>query len=474
MKPKSSFSVCLIALVSATLPLAAQVKPSETPNNSLKEFSKTLEDLSSRTGRSVVQIFVRSYVTPDASDQSSELLVKENTSGSGILMSADGFILTNAHVVRGARDVKVQLNIRAQREARSQGDRSLNRPVDGHVVGVDRDSDLAVVKIDRNNLPFLSLGDSDELHQGEVVLALGNPFGLDNSVSMGVVSALARQIKGSGAMVYIQTDAPINPGNSGGPLLNTDGQVVGINTMIFTESGGSEGVGFAIPSNIAREVYAQLKAQGHVHRAQLGIVGQTITPDLAEGLSLETNHGVVISDLEPEGPAAHGGLQVDDIITGLNGHNITGLQQLEAYIFRLTPGKTVSVRVQRGMGELSLPVVAEEQSGSELDSLADLVDPQRNVVPQLAIVGLDLSKDVLKLLPELRRPTGVVVAARKTNAPYSGPLLETGDVIYEINRQVVNGVASLRSQLDKMKSGQAIVLLLERNGQLIYVPLELD
>ena len=440
----------------------------------LNQFSKALETLSARTGRSVVQIFVRSYVTPDASDQSSELLSKESSSGSGILLSADGYILTNAHVVRAAHDVKVQLNIRMEREARQQGDRSLNRPIDGRVIGIDRDSDLAVVKIERTNLPFLTFGDSDELKQGQIVVALGNPFGLDDSVSMGVVSAVSRQIKGDDPMVYIQTDAPINPGNSGGPLLDADGQVVGINTLIFTQSGGSEGIGFAIPSNIAREVYTQLKAKGHVHRAQLGIVWQSITPDMADGLSLETDHGIVISDLEPNGPAVKAGLQTDDIKTALNGRPVTTLHQMEAYVFRLAPGTTVTLRVQRGTGELDLPVVTEEQSGGQLDSLADMVDPAKNVVSQLGIVGLDITKEVLKLIPELRRPAGVVVAARKANAPYSGPLLQAGDVIYEVNRHVVNGVDSLRGVLSRMKSSESVVLLIERSGVLMYVALQLD
>ena len=442
--------------------------------SALKDFSKTLEELSDRTGRSVVQIFVRSYVTNDSTDQVSDLLSKENSSGSGIIMSADGYILTNAHVVRGAHDVKVQLNIRMEKEAREQGDRSFNRPLTGTVVGIDRESDLAVVKIDKANLPFLKFGDSDQLKQGQIVLALGSPLGLDNSVSMGVVSGVSRQIKGDDPMVYIQTDAPINPGNSGGPLLDADGRVIGINTLIFSQSGGSEGIGFAIPSNIARQVYTQLKTKGHVHRAQLGIVGQTITPDMAEGLSLETDHGVVVSDLKPDGPAAHAGLQTDDIITGLNGRSVTSLHELEAYIFRLDPGTTVNLRVQRGEGELTLPVVTAEPSGGELDSLADMVDPTRNVVAELGIVGLDVTKEVLKLIPELRRPAGVVVAARKTNAPYSGPLLQAGDVIYEINRHVVSGVDALRKQLGHMTSGQAVVLLIERNGVLMYIPLQLD
>jgi len=285
----------------------------------LKQLSSSFEEISQHSGRAVVQIFVRSYVTAESSATDGELLTAENSSGSGILMSADGYILTNAHVVKNAHTVKVQLNVRTEAEAREQGDRTYNRAINGTLVGEDRESDLALIKIDKKNLPFLDFGDSDNLKQGQIVLALGNPLGLDNSVSLGVVSAGARQIKPDEPMVYVQTDAPINPGNSGGPLVDAEGRVVGINTFILTQSGGSEGIGFAIPSNIARDVYRQLKTQGHVHRAQLGLVGETITPDMAEGLGLETNHGIVISDLQPEGPAAHGGLEVDDIVIGLNG-----------------------------------------------------------------------------------------------------------------------------------------------------------
>jgi serine protease Do len=463
-----------VGLAIGQQPASAQDKAIEKMA-ALKDLSKSFEDLSAETGRSVVQIFVRSYVTSsDETNQVSDLLTKESSSGSGILLSADGYILTNAHVVRGAHEVKVQLNVRAEAEARELGDHTFNRPMNGKVVGIDRDSDLAVVKIEKTNLPFLKFGNSDRLKQGQIVLALGNPLGLDNSVSMGVVSAVSRQIKGDDPMVYIQTDAPINPGNSGGPLLDADGRVVGINTLIFSQSGGSEGIGFAIPSNIAKEVYAQLKAKGHVHRAQLGLIGQTITPEMADGLSLETDHGVVISDLEPNGPAAKAGIQPDDIIIGLNGRAMTSVHELEAYIFRLAPGTSVDLKVQRGDGELSLPVVTEEQAGDELDSLADMVDPVKNVVPELGIVGLDISKPVLDLMPDLRRPAGVVVAARKANAPYSGPLLQTGDVIYEINRHVVGGVDALRDALSRMKGGQSVVLLIERSGHLMYIPLELD
>ncbi len=453
-------------------------KQAATPNpekmDVLKQLSASFEEISQRSGRAVVQIFVRSYVTASGSGSEGELLTAEDSSGSGIILSPDGYILTNAHVVKGAHSLKVQLNARIENELRAQGDRSLNRPIAGALVGIDHDSDLAVVKIDKKDLPFLTFGDSDELRQGQIVLALGNPLGLDNSVSMGVVSAVSRQIKPEDAMVYIQTDAPINPGNSGGPLVDTDGHLVGVNTFILTQSGGSEGIGFAIPGNIAREVYEQIKAQGHVHRSQLGIVGQTVTPEMAEGLKLEVDHGVIISDLEPSGAAAHGGLQVDDIIIGLNGRTVSRLRQLEAYIFRTSPNTKVVVRVQRGTEQMDVPMVTEEQSGGELDALADAVDPVKNVVPELGIVGLDINKEVRELMPDLRRPSGVVVAAHKSGAPYSGPPIEVGDVIYGVNRNVVTGVAQLRQYLSALKQGEPLVLLVERDGRLHYVALQSD
>lgn len=451
----------------------APAVPNPQKMDVLRQLSTSFEEVSQRSGRAVVQIFVRSYVTPENSETNGELLTAENSSGSGILMSSDGYILTNAHVVKNAHSVKVQLNVRTEMEARELGDHSVDRPLNGTVVGIDRETDVAVIKIDRNNLPYLAFGDSNQLKQGEIVLALGNPLGLDNSVSLGVVSAVARQIKPDDAMVYIQTDAPINPGNSGGPLVDAEGRVVGMNTFILTQSGGSEGIGFAIPSNIAREVYSQLKTQGRVHRAHLGITGETVTPEMAEGLDLETHHGVIVSDLDAEGPAAHAGLQVDDIIIALNNKRMTTKHELEANVFRTAPGTKVMLRVQRGSEQLDLAVIAEEQSGDELDALADTVDPSKNLVPELGIVGLDITKAVHELMPDLRRPAGVVVAARQSNTPYSGPALQTGDAIYGVNRQVIGSVEQLRHTLGAMKSGQAAVLTIEREGHILYVAIEL-
>jgi serine protease Do len=462
----------------ATKSQAPQSRPPAAPNPSkmdaLRELSSSFEEISRHSGRAVVQIFVRSYVPAESSQNVSDLLAAENSSGSGIIMSPDGYILTNSHVVKNAHTVKVQLNVRTQAEAREQGGTSLNRPIPATIVGIDRETDLAVVKIARTNLPYLDFGNSDELKQGQIVLALGNPLGLDNSVSLGVVSAIARQVKADNPMVYIQTDAPINPGNSGGPLVDADGHVVGIDTFILSQSGGSEGIGFAIPSNLAKDVYVQLKAQGHVHRAQLGLVGQTITPDIAEGLELETDHGIIVSDVAPQGAAASAGIKADDIITGFNGKQITSLHELNARVFRLAPKTKVTLRVQRGADQMDLPVITQEQAGEELDALADLVDPLNNLVAEIGIVGLDITPAVLKLMPDLRRPAGVVVAAQKSHSVNPGSSLEVGDVIYTVNRNVVSNVAELKQRLRSLKSGSPVVLQVEREGRLIYVPLDLD
>lgn len=292
-------------------------------------------------------------------------------------------------------------------------------------------------------------------------------------MSPGIVSAVARQLKPDDPVSYIQTDAPINPGNGGGPLIDADGRVVSINTLILTQSGGSEGIGFAIPSNLASRIFRQLKTIGHLHRLPFGLVVQSITPSMADGLSLQRDQGVIVSDVEPGGPAAQAGIQTDDIILAMNGKLLESAPQLDSGIYRQTSGETISLQILRGEQVLDLKVSPEEKS-EQFDALADLMDPAANVTPQLGFVGLDVTKAVLQLVPDLRRPAGVVVAAHIATRSYSGPTLETGDVIYAMNRGVVSTVSGLRGMLDRLKAGGAVVLLVEREGKLTYVPLELE
>jgi serine protease Do len=341
------------------------------------------------------------------------------------------------------------------------------------LVGTDRATDLAVLKIDGKNLATLGLGDSSQLHQGELVMAYGNPFGLEGSASTGVVSSTSRQLKPDDPMAYIQTDAPINPGNSGGPLVDTEGRVVGINTMIYTRSGGSEGIGFAVPSNVVRNVYAQIRKDGHVHRGHIGVGLQSINATLAKGLGLGQDWGVVVNDIEPDGPAKAAGVQIGDVIQALNGRPVESASQLENEIYGLALTESVKLSLLRDGKTLNVTVPVHEQE-DDPQRFADMVNPENNLVPKLGILAIELDEKVAGMLPDLRHDYGLVVAARSVNSPYSGGELETGDVIYEINNAPTLSVKGLREALDGMKPGDAVALQVERGGHLMYLALELE
>ena len=301
------------------------VKPAHRGASAARRDEPPVRDLVDRVSPTVVQI-VAVAVAPTGRAASGEVGV-ERRGGSGVLVSKDGYIVTNAHVVESARSLDVLL---ARPAAPDDPGRSIVRPVrqrvEATVVGVDLETDLAVLKISETALPALDFGDSDQLGEGDLVLAFGSPLGLDNSVSMGVVSAVGRQLRPDDHMVYIQTDTSINPGNSGGPLVDMSGRIVGINTLIYSQSGGNEGIGFAAPSNIVQSVYKQIRANGRVRRGSIGVTAQTITPSLAEGLGLSQKWGVILSDVHPDSPAAAAGLAAGDIVTALDGTMENGRQ----------------------------------------------------------------------------------------------------------------------------------------------------
>ena len=314
-----SFQLCLAVMTAGAVllgqtpaPKAAEPLP---PAVSLNDFSTSLETLVNRVRPSVVQIYSTGYAASEESDATTaSLLSKQHSTGSGIILTEDGYIVTNAHVVKGARRIQVRLPSRSEASGRNVTLQPEGKLIDAKLVGLDRDIDVAVVKIDHTGLPFLAFGDSNRIHQGELVMAFGSPLGLESSVSMGVVSSVARALHPDDMMVYIQTDAPINPGNSGGPLVDMNGSVIGINTFILSSGGGSEGLGFAIPARIVDFVYHSLRQYGHVHRVEIGAVAQEITPTLADGLKLVQRWGVIVADVKPDGPAAAAGLQIQDIV----------------------------------------------------------------------------------------------------------------------------------------------------------------
>jgi len=456
------------------LVLAQQPAAPRAPRriDSLRDMSVELERLSRRVSRAVVQIFSTGYALSEEADggTNTAVVTRQRATGSGVILSADGYIVTNSHVVANARRVRVRV------PAEMPGHPLLepaDKVLDARIVGLDRDSDLAVLKVDKTGLSFLSLGDSDLLRQGQLVMAFGNPLGLENSVSMGVVSSVARQIKPDDTMIYIQTDAPINPGNSGGPLVDVSGHVIGINTFILSQSGGNEGLGFAIPSNVVRNVYTQLRAEGHVHRSEIGVSVETITPALATGLRLAQDWGVVVADVEANEPAAKAGLEAGDIVLSLNGKTMRDARQFELNLYRYRVGQQVSLELLRGDMKLSVDVPVEERE-DDPQRFADMVDPAKNTVSRLGILGIEIDRKIAAMLPELRKKYGVVVAARYGDSPYSGDSLVLGDVIYSVNTTPVTSVQALRAALDALKETDPLVMQVERRGRLVFVTMTIE
>jgi serine protease Do len=451
--------------------LPAAIEAPAAPD--LIRLSGTIERLVARVRPAVVQVITTAYL-PGETAPPGALLATQHATGSGVLVTADGYIVTNAHVVEGARRVQVVL---APPGPEPSAPKSILKPpgraLGAQVVGLDHESDLALLKVVETGLPFLSLGDSEALRQGQIVIALGSPMGLEGSVTFGVVSAVARQVKPDDRMVYIQTDAPINPGNSGGPLLDAEGQVVGINSFILTQSGGSEGIGFAAPSNIVRTVVDQLRKSGRVRRGEIGVVAQTVTPTLAAGLGLGQGWGVVLADVHPDGPGARAGLRVGDIVLTLDGKVTENARQFLVNLYPHTVGDTVIIEVLRGADRRKVPVAVVERP-SDPARLADLVTPERNVIARLGILGLDLDDALLRMLGPLRAQAGVVVAAA---APDSGSVqdpLRPGDVIYTLNQQSVTSVETLRGLLAKLSVGEPVVLHVERGGELRFIGFEIS
>jgi serine protease Do len=448
-------------------PTPAQPTERSAPALSLNDLSTSLEVLVNRVRPAVVQIFSTGYAAAEESDTTTtSLLTKQHSTGSGVMVAEDGYIITNAHVVRGARLIQVRL-------PSLRRDQPAAKLLEAKLLGMDREIDLAVLKIDKTGLPHLALGDSERLRQGELVMAFGNPLGLEGSVSMGIVSSTGRQLHPDDLMAYIQTDAPINPGNSGGPLIDSRGRVVGINTFILTQSGGSEGLGFAIPSNLVQRVYLQIRQEGHVHRGRIGVFAQTITPAIASGLSLAQDSGVILSDVEPEGQADKAGAKVGDIVLTLNGKAMHTAPQLEMEIFRAPRGHNVSLAVLRGSDHLTIDVSVAE-SEDDPQRFADMVNPEDNLIPRLGILGIGIDKKLGALLPDLRNGYGVVVAAGSATDLASGTGLKPGDVIYSVNAAPVSTVAALKSKIDEFKAGQEVVIQIERSGRLMFVTLELE
>jgi serine protease Do len=291
---------------------------------------------------------------------------------------------------------------------------------------------------------------------------------------MGVVSALARQADPSKALTYIQTDAPINPGNSGGPLVDMNGSVLGINTFILSQGGGSEGLGFAIPARVVEFVYQSLRKHGHVHRVEIGAIAQEITPTLAEALNLPQHWGVIVADVKPDGPADAAGLMIEDIILSADGRRIETLPSLSSALYLHRPDQVVKLEILRGKERKTLYVPAIEQR-DHMDEMIDAVDPEKSLLPRLGVLAIDLSGDLGdKLKSALRIPSGVIVVGKAIELVTPETGLQTGDVIHKLNKTLIDSTAGLRAAVDGLKAGDPVVLQIEREGELMFVSFEME
>jgi serine protease Do len=463
---------CVVAAIGAS-PARAQ-RPAPAPVNPLRDLNTAIEELARKVSPSIVQVVVTGYRSVEDSGRGDAGLVisRQRSVGSGAIIDADGYIVTNAHVVAGAQQVRVVLHSIPSDAGPLQSLVSQGATLPAQVVGVADDIDLALLKVDAKDLPALAFADYDQIRQGELVFAFGSPEGLRNSVTMGVVSSAARQLDPDSPSVYVQTDAPINPGNSGGPLVNVNGELVGLNTFILTQSGGSQGLGFAIPSVTIAAAYPQLRKFGHLHRGIVGVSVQAITPALAEGLALPRSTGVLVSDVVPDSPAAAAGVQVQDIIVAVNGKAIDSVPALTLAFSTRKAGDVVTLGIVRGAQTVSLQATVIERP-RELDRLGDLVDASKNAVRRLGIVAMDVDDTTRPLLPDLRIPSGVLVAARRQESDVEAPLV-TGDVIHAVNKISVRSLDGLRVMLDGLKPGTTVTLQIERDRRLLYVSVDLN
>jgi serine protease Do len=419
MIARSSPVLALVLALVLLLPVWAPPLPAQSRAAALGDLSRSLQELADKVSPAVVQIFVTGYGVRDDEDPGTRgEPVLERSSGSGVIVDGDGYIVTNAHVVENATRLEVELPFTAAGAAQARSIiKRRGRTVGAQVVSIDHETDIAVIKVEARGLPALDFGDSDALRPGQLVLAFGSPLGLESSVTMGVVSAVARQLTPEDPMIYIQTDAPINPGNSGGALVDIDGKLVGVNTLIYSQSGGSEGIGFAAPSNIVRNVFRQIRTYGRVRRGEIGVSAQTVTPVLAEGLGLAGDAGVILGDVVPGSPAAQAGLQPGDVVLSLNGKPMENGRQFRINVYTHGVGEQIAIQVRRGARTATLKVAVVEREDHTARLAAVVAGKQE--VEGLGIIGIDLTPEIAAMLPHLRRQGGVAVVRPTPEAPYS-------------------------------------------------------
>lgn len=404
------------------------------------------------------EFFDRFFRRQMPKDRTPRRKFRQQAQGSGFIITSDGYILTNNHLVGEAEEVTVKLSDESQ--------------YDGKIIGTDPDSDVAVIKIDADNLPYLELADSDDIRVGEWVLAVGSPFGLSHTVTAGIISAKGRSGVGIAAYEdFIQTDAAINPGNSGGPLLNLKGKVIGINTAIISRSGGNLGIGLAIPSNMAKYIYDQLLEGGKVVRGYLGVTIQDLTPDLAKSFGMEDSKGILVPDVAKDSAADKGGIEKEDIILELNGEPTEKADELRNKVAMLKPGTKVEVVVLRDGKKKNLTVELGKRPPQQ--QLAQEMRGESDVGEELGIEVQNLTDDLAQRLG-YEGLSGVVISGVKPDSLAASAGLKSGMLITEVNRNAVNNIKEFTDAVKDAKKNGSVLLLVNTGSYNRFVVLKLS
>lgn len=376
--------------------------------------------------------------------------------GSGFIVSADGYVITNHHVVKDADEIVVRLQDRRELVAK--------------VVGSDKRSDIALLKLDADHLPVVTLGSADKLKVGEWVLAIGSPFGFDHSVTAGIVSAKGRSLPSDNYVPFIQTDVAINPGNSGGPLFNLEGEVVGVNSQIYSRTGGFMGLSFAIPTEVAMKVVEQLKSQGHVSRGWLGVQIQDVTRELAESFGMKKPQGALVAKILKKSPAEASDLQIGDIITEFNGQEIVSSASLPPLVGMTKIGETAKLKVLRQGSAKEIPIKIGMLPDEEVPMAGPEEQPGGEKVSRL---GISISNLTPELREQLEVPKSGVLVQNATPGPAYDAGIRRGDVILRIQDEAVKDVKHFNELVKGLPKGKSVAVLVQRRGGSLFLAIKL-
>lgn len=384
---------------------------------------------------------------------------KEQSLGSGVIVSPDGYIITNNHVVEKADEIKVTLLDK--------------RTFKGRIVGADPKTDIAIVRIDAGSLPTIPWGDSERLKVGEFVLAIGNPYGLSHTVTMGIISAVGRANVGIADYEdFIQTDAAINPGNSGGPLVNIKGELIGINTAIFSRTGGYQGIGFAVPSNMVRLVMDQLVQRGKIIRGWIGVTIQELTPELSQKFGLKKSKGALVSDVAKDSPAGRAGIMRGDIILEFNGKEVKDISSLRNMVAQSKVGSEISMKILRSGKEYTVKVVIVELPREVAEVVPDQLPNDTETEALTGLTVMELTKEIARQLGFNKGERGVVVVKVEPGSPADEAEIKKGDIIKEVDKKGINNLEDFNRIASNIKKNETVLLFINRGGKRFYVILK--